>query len=338
MPTLLSGVKPTNVLTLGNLLGAINNWVALQAQYDCIFLVVDLHAITVAHNPTQLREHTYRVAANYIAAGIDPARAILCCQSHVPQHAELAWVLTCASYMGELNRMTQYKDKSATAGANIPVGLFTYPALMAADILLYRTNLVPVGADQKQHLELARDLAIRMNNRYGTDLFVVPEGFIPPVGARIMSLSDPTAKMSKSDDDPQGTISLTDSDDVIRRKVKRAVTDSGTEITYDETKPGVRNLINIQAAITGRPPVEIVNTYAGKQYGPLKLDTAELIVSAVAPIRERTEQWLRDRTELDRVLQQGAARARAIAQSTLDRVYAAIGFVPRQGTAHGSAG
>ncbi|OFZ01752.1 MAG: tryptophan--tRNA ligase, partial [Bdellovibrionales bacterium GWB1_52_6] len=271
---MLSAIQPSSQLTIGNYIGALRNWVKLQENYDCIFFAVNLHAITVRQDPKMLLEQTYRAIATYLAAGIHPEDAAVFIQSQVPEHTELAWILTCNSYMGELNRMTQFKDKSAKQGANIPAGLFTYPVLMASDILLYDTELVPIGHDQKQHVELTRDIAIRMNNTYGKDLFKVPEVYIPPVGARIMSLQDPTAKMSKSDPDVSSAIYLTDTDDQIRKKLKRAVTDSGTEITDDDTKPGIRNLLAIQSSLTGKSIPELVLSYAGKQYGHLKLETA----------------------------------------------------------------
>ncbi len=326
---MLSAVQPSNRLTLGNYLGALKNWVQLQSQFDCLFFAVDLHAITVRQDPKELREQTYRAIATYIAAGIDPDSVTLFAQSHVPQHAELAWVLNCFVYMGELSRMTQFKDKSAKQGQNIPVGLFTYPALMAADILLYKTHLVPVGEDQKQHLEITRDIAQRMNQIYGNDLFTVPEIYLPPVGARIMSLQNPLSKMSKSDPDPQSAVYLTDTDDQIRKKLKRAVTDSGSEIAYTAEKPGIKNLIDIQAAITGQSPEQITQTYAGKQYGHLKVDTAELVATAVGPIRDRTEQLLRDRSYLDDLLKQGAKKARTRAEKTLGDVFDRLGLIRR---------
>ncbi len=323
---MLSAIQPSNQLTLGNYLGAVKNWVKLQEQYDCIFFAVDLHTITVRQSPQELREQTYRVLATYIAAGIDPERATLFVQSHVSEHAELAWILNCYTYMGELSRMTQFKDKS-TKEKNVSVGLFSYPTLMAADILLYGTHLVPVGEDQKQHVEIARDIAIRMNHIYGEDLFRIPEHYIPAVGARIMSLQNPTAKMSKSDPDPGSAVYLNDSDDQILKKIKRAVTDSGTEITYETDKPGIKNLIDIQAAILNKTPGEIVAAYAGKQYGHLKVDTAEIVAKTIGVIRDRTEELVADKAYLDSVLRIGAERARKIAQKTLRTVYDKIGFV-----------
>jgi len=330
---------------LGNYLGALKNWVRLQEQYNSIYCLVDLHAITVPQDPRVLKERTYEGLAIYLASGLDPEKNTLFVQSHVPAHSELSWLLTCSTYMGELSRMTQFKDKSAKQ-QNIGAGLFTYPVLMAADILLYQTQLVPVGHDQKQHLELARDLAIRMNHSFGepqTDsqgnvtitkpLFQVPEVFIPPVGARIMSLQNPTSKMSKSDTDQNAVIFLDDEDSVILKKVKRAVTDSGAEIVFapDQTeKAGVTNLISIQAAITGQDPHQIAEVYrsSGKQYGHLKVETAEIVVQAVKPIREKARELMADRGELDRILARGAERANERAQRTLDQVKDAMGLLP----------
>ena len=326
---MLSAVQTTNVPTLGNYLGALKQWVATYKNYDCLFFAVDLHAITLRQDPKALRLATYQAIASYIAAGIDPEECTLFAQSHVPQHAELSWILNCYSYMGELSRMTQFKDKSSKEGANIPVGLFTYPVLMASDILLYRTNLVPVGEDQKQHIELTRDIAQRMNGLYGDDLFVVPEPSIPPVGARIMSLQNPTSKMSKSDDVAGATVFMNDTDDQIMKKLKRAVTDSGTEITWDEEKPGIKNLLTIQSAITGKTPQELVAQYVGKQYGHLKVDTAEIVVEALRPIRQKMEQLMADTAYLDQVLQRGASKARVRAQVMLDEVYRRVGFLPK---------
>ncbi len=324
---ILSAVKPSNIPTIGNYLGAIKNWVKIQAQYDCIFFAVDLHAVTVKQDPKELRELTYHVLATYIACGIDPNQALLFVQSQVPEHAELAWILNCHSYMGELSRMTQFKDKSGKEGQNIGAGLFTYPVLMAADILLYQTNYVPVGEDQKQHIELTRDLAIRVNHLYGEDLFTVPEAMIPPTGARIMSLSNPLVKMSKSDEDPSGTVTLDDLDEEIRKKVKRAMTDSGSEITEDPEKPGVRNLLQIQSTILNKSIPDLVNSYVGKQYGHLKLETAEILVDTIKPIREKTRELLKDKTSLNVLLKKGADQARQRANKTLKKIQNRIGFV-----------
>jgi tryptophanyl-tRNA synthetase len=324
---MLSAVQPSNRLTIGNYLGALKNWVQLQKDYDCLFFAVNLHTITVRQDPKELREQTYRAIATYIASGIDPECATLFVQSQVPEHAELAWVLNCYVYMGEMSRMTQFKDKSTKQGQNTTVGLFTYPALMAADILLYQTNLVPVGDDQKQHLEITRDIAQRMNQLYGKDLFTIPEIYTPKVGARVMSLQDPLAKMSKSDPDPMSAIYLSDSDDQILKKCKRAVTDSGSEITDDDSKPGVKNLIHIQSALSGKSPHEIVQYYVGKQYGHLKIDTAQWMISAVAPIRTRVEELMKDQAYLDVLIRQGSEKARERAQMTLKKVYERVGFI-----------
>ena len=323
---MVSGIQPTNKLTIGNYLGAIKNWVRLQQEYECYFFAVDLHAITTKQDPKELSSNTLFALATYLAAGVDLEHATIFAQSHVRQHAELAWVLNCFSYMGELGRMTQYKDKSSRAGETIPVGLFTYPMLMAADILLYQTDLVPVGADQKQHLELTRDVAIRMNNLYG-NIFRVPEPYIPKVGARIMDLQDPNAKMSKSTSSEFGAVFLSDSPKEIEKKFKRAVTDSGSEITYQNDKPGIMNLIDIQAAITGRKVDDIVTSYQGKMYGHLKVETAQIVAEELRPLQERTESYLKDRGELERILRLGAQRAASKAETTLRKVYNAVGFV-----------
>lgn len=323
---MVSGIQPTNKLTIGNYLGAIKNWVRLQQEYECYFFAVDLHAITTKQNPKELAANTLFALATYMAAGIDLDHATVFAQSHVRQHAELAWVLSCYSYMGELSRMTQYKDKSSKAGETIPVGLFTYPVLMASDILLYQTDLVPVGADQKQHLELTRDVAIRMNNAYG-QLFRVPEPYIPKVGARIMDLQEPNSKMSKSASTEFGAVFLNDSPKDIEKKFKRAVTDSGSEIAYHDDKPGIKNLIEIQSAITGKSIQSIVESYAGKMYGHLKVETAQIVIEELRPLQERTQAYLSDRAELERILRSGADKAAMRAEMTLKKVYSAIGFV-----------
>ena len=323
---MVSGIQPTNRLTIGNYLGAIKNWVNLQRDYECYFFAVDLHAITARQEPRELKENTFFSLATYLASGIDLEHATIFAQSHVRQHAELAWVLNCFAYMGELTRMTQFKDKSSRVGEAIPVGLFTYPVLMAADILLYQTDLVPVGADQKQHLELTRDLALRMNNLYGP-LFKIPEPFIPKVGARIMDLQEPESKMSKSSSSELGAVFLNDSPKEIEKKFKRAVTDSGSEISYSPDKPGIKNLIDIQTVITGRTVDDIVKSYAGKMYGHLKVDTAQIVCDELRPLQERTNRYLNDRGELEQILKKGAAKAAEKAELTLQKVYQAIGFV-----------
>ena len=329
--TMLSALTPSNRITLGNYLGAIKNWSQMQNDYDCLFFVVDMHAITdrtgITTDPQKLRELTYQAVATYIACGLDPNKITLFVQSHVPAHAELSWILTCHTYMGELNRMTQYKDKSQKHNESIPVGLFTYPVLMAADILLYQTHLVPVGSDQKQHVELTRDLALRINNQHKKNIFTMPEPWMPPVGAKIMSLQDPTKKMSKSDTDPHASVFLDDSDKDVEKKLKRAVTDSGSVITESEEQAGVRNLLTIQSAITGKKISDIVASYSGKQYGHLKVDTAQICVDLIRPIREKTNQLLSDKGELDRILKMGADKANARAEKTLRAIKQAIGFI-----------
>lgn len=329
--TILSAVQPTGVLTLGTYLGALKNWVQLQDEYDCYFMAVDLHAITVRQAPEELLNTTYQALALYLASGIRPESCHLFVQSHVSQHAELGWILNCFSYMGELNRMTQYKDKSKKSGKNIGAGLFTYPTLMAADILLYDTDLVPIGADQKQHLELTRDLAMRVNHLYGEDTFRVPDGYFPKVGAKIMSLQDPHSKMSKSDPNTHATVFLMDTDKQIEKKLKKAVTDSGSEITFSDEKPGVKNLLSIYSAISKKPIEEVVEHFQGKQYGHLKVETAEVVIEGIRPIRDRALQLLEDRTYLDQILQKGAEKAREKATQTLRRVHDRLGFIPKRG-------
>jgi tryptophanyl-tRNA synthetase len=335
---MLSAVQPSNRLTLGNYIGAVLNWKKMQADYDCIFFAVDLHVITDQRGSADLRRQTYQTLATYLACGLDPAKSTLFVQSHVPEHAELAWLLTCHATMGEVSRMTQFKDKSSKHGESIPMGLFAYPVLMAADILLYETNLVPVGADQKQHVELTRDLAIRMNNHYapGWDkkpdvpgLFTLPEPWIPKLGGKVLSLQDPTKKMSKTDPDPKATLFLDDTDKDIEKKVKGAVTDSGSEILDAEDKPGIRNLLTLQSVLTGKGIPEIVASYAGKQYGHLKVDTAAICIDAIRPVREETAKLMGDLGHLDRVLKRGAEKARERAAKTLARVNDKLGFIPR---------
>lgn len=326
---ILSGIQPTNKLTLGNYLGAVKNWVRIQHDFKSYFMAVDQHAITSRQEAAALRQNTLFGIACYIASGIDTSKSVLFVQSHVPEHSQLAWILNCYSYMGEASRMIQFKEKSAKAGANIPVGLFTYPILMAADILLYDTEVVPVGEDQTQHVELTRDIAERMNGIYGEDLFVIPKAFIPPVAARVMDLITPTAKMSKSAVNEMGTIFLTDSPKEIEKKFKRATTDSDTVIAADRVnKPGVTNMLEIQAAITGESLAAVVARYDGKQYGHLKIETADVVQKELHPIHVRAQELLQERTELDRIIRQGAEEARELASKTLARVYDRIGFVP----------
>lgn len=326
-PTILSGIAPSGELTLGNYLGAIRNWVAMQDDYDCYYVLVDLHAITVRQDPATFASRCLDFIALYIACGIDPAKSSIFIQSHVPEHSELAWVLNCYTQMGELNRMTQFKDKSKSHSENINAGLFTYPALMAADILLYQATAVPVGDDQKQHLELTRDVAGRFNGLYG-DVFTVPEPFIPTVGARVMSLQDPTKKMSKSDTTETNIVGLLEEPKRILRKIKRAVTDSDNEIRFGADKPGVSNLLSISSAVTGESIDTLVASYAGKGYGALKVDVAEQVVALLEPVQERYREIRQDQTLLDTILAEGAAKARVRAQDTLGKVYNALGFVP----------
>ena len=323
--TLYSAIQPSGSITLGNYLGALRNFVLLADDYDCLFCMADLHALTVRQEPAALRRNTQSLAALYIACGLDPEKSLIYCQSHVPEHAELAWILNCFTYMGELSRMTQFKDKSAKHQDNINAGLFAYPALMAADILLYQTHLVPVGADQQQHLELTRDVATRMNALY-PGLFVVPEAFIPKTSARIMSLSEPTRKMSKSDAE-DSYIAILDAPDVIRRKFRRAVTDSETEIRYDpENKPGVSNLLSILAAFDGITPEEEAAKMQGLQYGALKEAASETVIAALAPIQERYQALMSDKEYIQNTLKSGAERAHYLALKTLRKVYKKLGL------------
>lgn len=327
--SVLSGIQPSNQLHIGNYLGAVRNWLPMSEEYDCYFLMVDLHGITVTKDPKEIRTSSYSGIATYLAAGLDPNKVSLFLQSHVSAHAELAWIMNCFSYLGELNRMTQFKDKSAKAGKNIGAGLFTYPCLMAADILLYQPDFVPVGSDQKQHIELTRNIAERMNNRFEKELFKIPEPMIGTVGARVMDLQDPTSKMSKSTDNPKGIVFMNDSDKAILKKFKSAVTDSGSEVsTYEVASPGVRNLLDIYCALSGKMMPEVEAHFQGKMYGHLKVETGELCVEVVAPIREKIESYMNDLPELDRILKLGCEKASVKARQTLSRVYDAVGFVP----------
>lgn len=327
-PTVLSGIQPSGHLTLGNYLGAIKNWLPLSKTYDCHYMLVDLHAITVRQDPAQLRERCYEFLALYIACGLDPKNNVLFVQSHVSAHARLSWILNCYTQFGELSRMTQFKDKSAKHADNINAGLFDYPVLMAADILLYDAAQVPVGDDQKQHLELTRDIANRFNNLYG-NVFVVPEPMIPPVGARIMGLQDPTAKMSKSDDAVTNALYLLDPPDTIVRKIKRAVTDMDGVVRFDiAAKPGVSNLLSILAATTGKTISQLEAEFEGKQYGAFKGAVAEAVVECLKPVQARYAELRHDEAELQRVLRDGAARAAVRADATLKRVHDVLGFIP----------
>lgn len=323
-----SGIQPSGMLTLGNYIGAIRNWDKMQDEYDCIYGVVDMHAITVRQTPSKLRALITQTYALLRACGIDPDRSILYMQSHVPEHAQLSWVLNCYAYMGELSRMTQFKEKSAKHPDNINAGLFDYPVLMAADILLYQSDLVPVGADQKQHLEITRDIAERFNNVHG-HTFVVPDPYIPKVGARVMSLQEPQSKMSKSDENENAYISLIDPPDMILRKFKRAVTDSDrvNPVRVSEEKLGVSNLIGIYAALRGVSTDEVEAEFAGKGYGDFKPAVAECVIETLRPIQQRYHELLKDKGELIRVMAQGAQKAQRIARRTLQKVYKKVGFV-----------
>ncbi|KPV45806.1 tryptophan--tRNA ligase [Alicyclobacillus ferrooxydans] len=320
-----SGIQPSGTLTLGNYLGAMKNFVTLQDEADCIFCIVDLHAITVPQEPEKLRQNSINLAALYLASGIDPAKSTLFIQSHVPAHAELGWMLQCVAYYGELGRMTQFKDKSAKKEV-VTAGLFTYPALMAADILLYQTSLVPVGEDQKQHLELTRDIAERFNSKFG-DTFTIPEPFIPKVGGRIMSLEEPTKKMSKSDESAGAYISMLDEPSVIRKKISRAVTDSGREVRYDPAeKAAISNLMTIYSLCSGKSIEEIQAEYDGQGYGPFKKDLAEVVVAALEPIQNRYRDLLQSGEVVD-ILRQGAKRASEQCGDTLADVKSKFGFL-----------
>jgi len=326
---IFSGMQPSGSLTLGNYLGALKNWVKLQSEYDCYYCVVDMHAITVPKEPKDLRKNTLEVLANYIAAGLDPKQVTLFIQSHVSAHAELGWVLNCLTYFGELGRMTQFKDKTKRLeSSSIPAGLFTYPVLMAADILLYQADLVPVGEDQRQHLEITRDIAQRFNNRY-SETFKVPEAFISKDGAKIMSLQDPSSKMSKSDSNENAFIILMDDPDTIRRKLKRAVTDSEGVVRFNDDQPGVKNLINIYSKITDKTTDEIVASYEGKGYAQFKDDLAEVIIGEVRPIQERIDYLLKNKDYLQEIYSYGAEKAEAAARKTLRKVYKKVGFIPK---------
>lgn len=325
---IFSGIQPTGVITLGNYLGAIKNWTRLQDDYNCLFCVVDMHSITVRQDPALLRKRARDLLTIYIAAGLDPEKNIMYYQSHVSGHAELSWILSCFTYMGELNRMTQFKEKSAKHGNNINAGLFTYPVLMAADILLFQSDLVPVGHDQKQHLEITREIANRFNNIYG-DVFTVPEPYIGKVGAKIMSLQEPTKKMSKSDENPNGYISLLDDLNVVKNKIKRAVTDSDREVTYSEDKPGVKNLIDIYSSITGNSIESCMNEFQGKGYGDLKRIVGEAVAEELRPIQERFKDLQKNKDYLDGIIKKNAETANYMATKTLRKVQKKVGFPVR---------
>ena len=321
---IFSGAQPTGNLHIGNYLGALRNWVAFQHDYDSFYCVVNLHAVTVPQDPANLAAKTREVARIYLAAGVDPKVSTIFAQSDVQEHSELAWVLNCVARIGELERMTQYKDKAKKQGENVSVGLLTYPTLMAADILLYQTDLVPVGQDQKQHLELTRDIAQRFNRDYG-ETFRLPDAYIPKVGAKILSLQDPSKKMSKSDENANGGVMLMDDAETIRRKFKRAVTDSGTEVRFDEARPAVNNLLTIFQILTGRTPEEIESHFAGKGYAQLKGDVADATIEFLRPFQERVRSISDE--ELSRILRDGADKARAIAEVTMRQVKERMGIV-----------
>lgn len=325
---LFSAIKPSGDLTLGNYLGAIKSWVKIQDDYDSYFCVADLHAITVRQEPKDLRFRTLEILAIYIASGIDPEKCTLFIQSHVPAHCEAGWLLSCFTYMGELSRMTQFKDKSKKLGDSISAGLFNYPVLMAADILIYNSDLVPVGKDQQQHLELARDIAIRFNNLY-SPTFTIPEGYTPESGAKIMDLQDPTKKMSKSEENPNGYILILDKPEVIRKKISRAVTDTVGIVKYCDEQPGIKNLINILSATTGKTPLEIEKSYKGKGYAQFKEDVGEAIINELSPIQEKVNELLKNKDYLEEIYKKGAEKASYVASKTLRKMQKKIGFIPR---------
>lgn len=327
---IFSGVQPSGNITLGNYLGAIKNWVDLQEEYECLYAIMDMHSITVRQDPQELKKRTLDLLKVYLACGIDPEKNLLFVQSHVPAHAQLSWVLNCYTYMGELSRMTQFKDKSKSHADNINAGLFTYPVLMAADILLYGADLVPVGKDQMQHIEICRDIAERFNSIYG-NVFTIPEGFLPKAGAKVMSLQEPTKKMSKSDPNPKGYISMLDEFNVIAKKIKSAVTDSEGVVEYregDDTKAGINNLMTIFSAVTGKSYDEITNDYAGKGYGDFKGDVAEAVVEHIKPIRAEYDRLSSDKAYLEGIYKSGAEKAQIIASRMVNKVYKKVGFLP----------
>ncbi|WP_133470804.1 tryptophan--tRNA ligase [Paraglaciecola marina] len=330
-PIVLSGCQPSGQLTIGNYIGALRQWVNMQDDHDCLYMLVDLHAITVRQDPKALHQACLDGLALYVACGISPQKSTIFMQSHVPEHTQLGWIMNCYAQMGELNRMTQFKDKSAKNVSNINSGLYTYPALMAADILLYQANQVPVGDDQKQHLELTRDIATRFNNLYG-NTFTVPEPFIPEFGARVMSLQDPTKKMSKSDDNVNNFVGLLEDPKKIAKKIKRAVTDSDEQarIYFDiKDKPGVSNLLTLLSCATNKSIDSLVPEYEGKMYGHLKTDVADAVVALLEPIQEKFHALREDQTELNKIMKSGAEKASDRASKTLEKVYDAVGFIKR---------
>ncbi|MEG0178993.1 MAG: tryptophan--tRNA ligase [Oscillospiraceae bacterium] len=323
---ILSGIQPTGTFTLGNYIGAVRNWQAMQDEYECLYMIANMHALTVRQIPSDLRRKTRESAALLLACGINPAKSTVFVQSKVPSHSELTWVLSCNAQFGELSRMTQFKDKSLKHPENINAGLFTYPVLMAADILVYNADLVPIGVDQKQHLELARNIAQRFNSAY-SDTFTIPEGFIPKTGAKVMSLQEPEKKMSKSDTNENGYILLLDNPDTVMRKCKRAVTDSEARVYYNEDKKGVANLMTIYSVLTGKSYEDTEKEFDGKGYGDFKIAVAESIISAIKPIQEEYVKLLADKTYLDTILESGAERASHIARNTVNKVYKKVGLV-----------
>ena len=322
----LSCIQPSGMLTLGNYLGALKNWMAMEDEFDCTYAVADLHAITVRQEPSKLRQQIYSTFALLLALGLDPEKSTLFIQSHVPEHAQLSWLLSCYTQFGELSRMTQFKDKSAKHADNVNVGLFSYPALMAADILLYKPDFVPVGADQKQHLEIARDIAIRFNNLYG-DVFTVPEPYIPKQCARVMSLQDPSKKMSKSDENPNSWVAILDDKDTILRKFKRAVTDSDSVVRVAEDKPGISNLIAIYSAVTGKSAEEVEREFDGKGYGDFKLAVGEAVADELAPIKANYDKIIADKKALEELYRKGADTAERVARKTYFKAMKKVGFV-----------
>lgn len=325
---IFSGIQPTGTFTLGNYIGAVRNWGPLQDEYNCIYCVVDMHAITVRQDPAKLRKNTLEAYALLMACGIDPEKSILFIQSHVKTHAELNWILGCSTQFGELSRMTQFKDKSQRHADDVNSGLFTYPVLMAADILAYNADLVPVGVDQKQHLELARNVAQRFNQRYG-ELFTIPEPYIPKVGAKVMSLQEPTKKMSKSDDNPNACILILDDKDTIIRKFKRAVTDSEAEVCYREGKDGINNLMTIYSSVTGRSFDEITSEFAGKGYGDFKLAVGEAVADHLEPVRTEFDRLIQDKVYLKKCYTEGAEKALRYSQRIVSKAYHKVGFVDK---------
>lgn len=322
----LSCIQPSGMLTLGNYLGALKNWCAMQDEFDCTFAVADLHAITVRQEPAKLRAQIYSTYALLLALGLDPEKNTIFIQSHVPEHACLSWLLSCNTQFGEMSRMTQFKDKSAKHANNVNVGLFSYPVLMAADILLYKPDLVPVGADQKQHLEIARDIAIRFNNLYG-DVFTVPDAYIPKTGARVMSLQDPTKKMSKSDENLNSWVAILDTKDDIIRKFKRAVTDSNANVHFCEEQPGISNLITIYSAVTGKSIPEVEKEFEGKGYGDFKMAVGEAVADTLAPIKTSYDEIIKDKKALEALYKQGAEKAEYVARKTYFKAMKKVGFV-----------